>query len=167
MEAAMISTHLRATATMFFVLWCSPASLWGQKESNTTQADLSAIKQVVAGYSEAFNHHDARATASLFAEDADFTNMRGANRRGQKEIEQIFVSLYAGILKNAHRTDTVKSIRFLTPEIAVMDDLWEMTGSKAADGSENPTRKGLFDWVLTKVNGQWSIAVLHEVEFPN
>ena len=46
--------------------------------------DPSAIKEVVAGYSEAFNHDDGRATASLFAEDADFTNMRGASRRGQK-----------------------------------------------------------------------------------
>jgi hypothetical protein len=79
----MISTHLRATVTMFFLLSCTPASLWGQRESNSTGADPSAIKEVVAGYSETVNHHDGRATASLFAEDADFTNMRGASRRGQ------------------------------------------------------------------------------------
>jgi uncharacterized protein (TIGR02246 family) len=162
----MISTYVRITVTILFLLSCSHASLWAQTQPNTTDADSSAIKQVVAGYSEAFNRHDAHATATLFAEDADFTNLRGTNRHGQKEIEQIFVTLYAGILKDAHRTDTVKNVRFLTPKIAVVDDLWEMTGARAPDGSENPDRKGLFDWVLTKVNGQWRITVFHEVEFP-
>ena len=76
------------------------------------------------------------------------------------------MTLYSGILKSAHRTDTIKNVRFLTPEIAVVDDLWEISGSKAPDGSDNPDRKGLFDWVLTKVNGQWQIMVFHEVEFP-
>jgi len=163
----MISTHVRAAVVIFFSLHSlSYARLHAQTKSNTTDADSSAIKQVVAGYSKAFNHHDAHATANLFAEDADFTNLRGVNRHGRKEIEQIFVTLYAGVLKNAHQTDTVKNVRFLTPEIAVMDDLWEINGSTAADGSENPARKGIFDRVLTKVKGQWVITAFHEAEFP-
>jgi uncharacterized protein (TIGR02246 family) len=162
----MISSPVRAAVTIFFLLSCSHSSLWAQAGPNTGDADISAIKQVVAGYSDTFNHHDAHAAAALFAEDADFTNLRGANRHGQKEIEQILTTLHAGILKNAHRTDTVKNIRFLTADIAVVDDLWEMTGSKAPDGSDNPDRKGLFAWVVTKVNGQWRITIFHEVEFP-
>jgi uncharacterized protein (TIGR02246 family) len=162
----MISTHRKATVSIFLLLSLSSARLTAQTQPRTAEADSSAIKQVVAGYSEAFNHHDAHATANLFAEDADFTNLRGVNRHGRQEIEQIFVTLYAGILRNAHRTDTVKNVRFLTPEIAVMDDLWEINGSTAADGSENPVRKGIFDWVLTKVKGQWVITAFHEAEFP-
>jgi hypothetical protein len=54
----------------------------------------------------------------------------------------------------------------LTPEIAVVDDIWELTGVRAPDGSGNSDRKGVFAWVLTKVNGQWLITVSHEVEFP-
>lgn len=162
----MIYTQVRAAVIVFFLLSLSSARLQAQTLPSEAGADSLAIKQVVAGYSEAFNHHDAHATAALFAENADFTNLRGANRHGQKDIEQIFVTLYAGILKNAHRTDTVKNVRFLTPEIAVMDDLWEITGSTAVDGSESPARKGLFDWVLTKVKGQWAITVFHEAEFP-
>jgi uncharacterized protein (TIGR02246 family) len=165
-EAAMISTHVKTTLIIFSIFSFSYASLWAQAQPKVSDADSSSIKQVVAGYSEAFNHHDAHASAILFAEDADFTNLRGAYRHGQKDIEQIFVSLYAGMLKNAHRTDTVKNIRFLTPEIAVMEDFWEITGSKTPDGLDNPDRKGLFGWVLTKVNGQWKITVFHEAEFP-
>lgn len=154
------------TALSFLLFSITPASLCAQAQPAHSEAEVSAIKQVVAGYSEAFNHHDAEATANLFAEDADFTNLRGVYRHGRKEIEQTFVTLYAGVLKNARRTDTVKNVRFLTPEIAVMDDLWEIEGSAAADGSGNSARKGLFDWVLTKTNGRWVITAFHEAEFP-
>ena len=73
--------------------------------------------------------------------------------------------LLAGPLKNVHRTDTVKSVRLLTPEIASVDGFWEMTGTKAADGSDNPLRKGLFDYVVTKQNGRWFITIFHESDF--
>ena len=162
----MIFIQARAAVLLFFLLSLSSVRLYAQAQPGAADADSSAIKQVVAGYSEAFNHHDAHATANLFAEDADFTNLRGVYRHGRKEIEQIFVTLYASVLKNAHRTDTIKNVRFLTPEIAVMDDLWEINGSTAADGAENPVRKGIFDWVLTKVKGQWVITAFHEAEFP-
>lgn len=162
----MIVRHGRVAAFTLLFLSVALARASAQAPPGHSEADVSAIKEVVAGYSEAFNHHDAAATANLFAEDADFTNLRGVYRHGRKEIEQTFVTLYAGVLKNAHRTDTVKNVRFLTPQIAVMDDLWEIEGSTAPGGSPNPGRKGLFDWVLTKVNGRWVITAFHEAEFP-
>ena len=158
MRAAYLAT--------FLLLSFAHSDLRAQAQVIASDADSSAITQFVAGYSDAFNRHHAHGTANLFAEDADFTNLRGAYRHGQKGIEEIFVTLYSGILKSAHRTDTIKNVRFLTPEIAVVDDLWEISGSKAPDGSDNPDRKGLFAWVLTKVNGRWQIMVFHEVEFP-
>lgn len=162
----MICRHGRVAAFTFLLFSAALARVPVQASPGQSGADVAAIKEVVAGYSDAFNRHDAAATANLFAEDADFTNLRGVYRHGRKEIEQTFVTLYAGVLKNARRTDTVKNVRFLTPEIAVMDDLWKIEGSTAPDGSANPGRKGLFDWVLTKVNGRWVITAFHEAEFP-
>ncbi len=69
-------------------------------------------------------------------------------------------------LKDAHRTDTVKSIRFLTPEIASVDIDWQMTGAKTRDGQDAPNRKGLLTWIVTKQhNGQWMITIYHESAF--
>ena len=67
----------------------------------TAEADTAAIKRVFADFSESFSRHDANATAMTFAEDADFTNMRGVSRHGRKEIQEWFVSLYAGSQKAA------------------------------------------------------------------
>src|SRR5271169_2453749 len=138
----MIFGRASAAGLIFVMLSVSLASSSAQMQVNTTEADSTAVKQVVANYDNAFNQHDARAVGALFAEEGDFTNMRGSSRHGRKDIEQNYGNLFAGGLKSSHRTDTVKNVRFLTPEIAQVDADWEMTGTKAADGSDSPARKG-------------------------
>jgi len=101
-----------------------------------------------------------------FAEDADFTNMRGIHRHGRTEIEAWFANLFKGNLKSSDRTDIVRSIRFFTPQTATVDADTVITGTKTADGSEGPPRKGLMIATLTKQNGRWLISVFHEEEFP-
>jgi uncharacterized protein (TIGR02246 family) len=162
----MISGHARVMGVIFIMLSFSLAGSSAQNLPNSTQKDLTAVKQVLADYDVAFDQNDAHAIGALFAEEADFTNMRGASQHARKDIEQNYGKLFAGVLKGSHRTDSVKSVRFLAPEIAQMDAVWEMTGTKAADGSDNPPRNGLLDWVVAKVNGQWRIVVFHESEFP-
>jgi len=147
------------------VLFCV-AGVSPQMQPKVSEADSTAVKAVVAGYDDAFNRHDANAVGALFADEGDFTNMRGSSKHGRKDIEQNYGNLFNGGLKSAHRTDTVKNVRFITPEVAEMDADWEMTGTKAADGSDNPPRKGGLDWVIAKVNGQWLIVVFHESEYP-
>jgi uncharacterized protein (TIGR02246 family) len=137
-----------------------------EDQARGTEADSQAIKQVFAEWYEAFSRHDAHAAAMTFAEDADFTNMGGAHDHGRKEIETHLAMIFAGNLKAARRTDIVKSIRFVTPQIAEVDADTLLTGTLRADGSEVPPRKGLMVATMTKQNGRWYISVFHEVEFP-
>lgn len=162
----MKSGYTKVAGALFILLLFSLAGSSAQKQAAGTDADTSGVKLVVSGYDDAFNQHDARAIGALFAEEGDFTNMRGASKHGRKDIEQNYGTLFAGVLKSAHRTDTVKNIRFLAPDMVEMDANWEMTGTKAADGSDVPLRKGYLDWVIAKVSGQWQIVVFHESEFP-
>jgi uncharacterized protein (TIGR02246 family) len=157
----MTRTRLRATVVVFLLVSFPFVISWARKSDS---ADSATIKQVVAEFLDAFNNHDAHAWAMAFAEDGDFTNVAGLTRHGRKEVEERFASLFAGPLRSAHRTYSVRSVRFLTPEIASVDADWEMTGSRAADGSENPVRKGLFHWVMTKQNGHWLFTAFHEFE---
>jgi uncharacterized protein (TIGR02246 family) len=138
-----------------------------QGQSKSGDAESAAIKRVFAKFDENFNRHDAQDT-SVFATDVDFTNMRGVHRSGPNEIAQWLAPLMTGTgtLSAAHRTDIVRSIRFLTPDVAAVDADSVITGSKAPEGSTVPPRKGLMIAVLTKMNGQWKIAIFHEAEFP-
>ena len=162
----MISGHAKFVATVFATVLFSFAGVSAQMQPKVSEADAASVKAVVAGYDDAFNKHDAHAVGALFADEGDFTNMRGASKHGRKDIEQNYGNLFNGALRIVHRTDTVKNVRFITPEVAEMDADWEMTGAKAADGSDLPVRKGGLDWVIAKVSGQWLIVVFHESEYP-
>ena len=144
-----------------FLLTILPA----RGQSKSTDADSSAIRQVIADFIDAFNSHDAHAWAMPFAEDGDFTNVTGLYLHGRKDFEARFTELFASRLKSAHRTAAVRHIRFITPDVAAGDAEWELVGSKASDGSENPVRKGLFHFVMTRQNGNWVFIVFQESEF--
>jgi uncharacterized protein (TIGR02246 family) len=165
-ENAMIPTRAKCTAAILILISFLAARSSAQMNSKASEADSAAVKQVVAAYDEAFNQHDAHAVGALFAEEGDFTNMRGASKHGRADIEQNYGNLFNGVLKSSHRTDTLKTVRFLTPEIAQLDASWEMTGTKGPDGAEVPMRKGGLDWIVAKVNGKWLIVVFHESEYP-
>jgi uncharacterized protein (TIGR02246 family) len=137
-----------------------------QDSSKAAHANSAAIKQTFADFYESFSRHDAHATAMTFAEDADFTNMCGIHRHGRTEIEEWFRNLFKGNLKASGRTDIVRSIRFFTPQTATVDADTTITGTRTADGTEGPPRKGLMICTLTKQSGRWLIRVFHEAEFP-
>ena len=167
-RAIVSAAVVTATASLLFA--SAPrfarAAPPAQGRAQDTEADSKAIKQVFAEFYESFSRHDAHAAAMTFAEDADFTNMRGVHNHGRKEIEAHLAMIFAANLGSARRTDMVKSIRFVTPAIAEVDADTVISGTKAADGSEVPPRKGLMVTTMTKQNGRWFISIFHEVEFP-
>jgi len=160
----MISFRLRTGLAVLLVLGFSAAGSWAQMVSKT-DADTAAIKQCVAKWEDAWNRHDAHATAVAYVEDGDFSSTTGVPSHGWKELEAHYNEIFTTFLKDAQRTDTVRSIRFLTPEIASVDIDWQMTGARTRDGKDAPNRKGLLNWVVTKHNGQWMITIYHESAF--
>ena len=134
-------------------------------QSVASDKESAAVRQVIDDFMTAFNNHDAHAWAMPFGDDGDFTNVSGLTKHGQKEVEERFQELFAGPLKDAHRTMKIRHLRFVKPDVAFVDAEWELVGSRAKDGSENPPRKGMFTFVLAKQNGRWMFADFHESEF--
>lgn len=149
---------------VFLAFLLSPAAFRAQTPSNM-DAESAAIKQCVAAWEDAWNRHDAHATAAAYVEDGDFSSTTGVPSHGWKELEAHYNEIFTTFLKDAHRTDTVRSIRFLRPDIASVDIDWQMTGARTRDGKDAPNRKGLLTWVVTKRNGQWMILIYHESAF--
>jgi uncharacterized protein (TIGR02246 family) len=160
----MFSARVKFILAVLLLVSFSASSSWAQIHSNM-DADSSAIKQCVAAWEDAWNRHDAHATAMAYVEDGDFSSTTGIPSHGWKELEAHYSEIFTTFLKDAHRTDTVKSIRFLGPEIASVDIDWQMTGARTRDGKDAPNRKGLLTWIVTKHNGQWMITIYHESAF--
>ena len=132
--------------------------------AQTSPAAESGIKQTLTDYLDGFNHHDAAAIAAEFTEDAERTTVRGEVSHGRGAIEKSYAALFSGILKNAHRSATVKSVRLLTPEIALVDADYELSGRTTNTGAEQAPAKGLLSLVMIKHGDKWLITEFHEQE---
>lgn len=126
--------------------------------------DSAAVKHVIQGFTDAFNQHDSHAVGMWFTDDADFTNVTQDKTHGRTDIEQHFVPLFAGRLKDAHRTYTIKNIRFIRPDVATVQMDYVLTGALDRGGAPTPARKGIYDWIVSKQDGKWLINVFHESE---
>jgi uncharacterized protein (TIGR02246 family) len=127
--------------------------------------DEAAIKQVVAGFSNGWNTHDAHAMCSSLADDVQWVSWRGDVSHSRKQVEDDHATLFAGLYKNSHRNDSVKAIHFLTPDLASVDNYWSMTGAKKRDGSDWPYRAGYVNFLMAKRDGRWVIVVSHTADF--
>ena len=67
------------------------------------EQDEKGIKQVLAAFVEAWNHHDAKAFSLVFAEDADFTNVRGMSAHGRAEVEKFHAPRFATKFKDSNQ----------------------------------------------------------------
>jgi uncharacterized protein (TIGR02246 family) len=126
--------------------------------------DENEIRKVEMGLQDAWNHHDMKAWASFFTEDADFVNVAGWWWKGRAEIENKHTAIHAYIFRDSTLTIDEVRTRFLTPEIAVVHILWSLTGNRNPDGSEGQSRKGIFTQVLEKQNGKWLIAAAQNTD---
>ena len=130
------------------------------------EQDEKGIKQVLTAFVEAWNHHDAKAFSLVFAEDADFTNVRGMSAHGRAEVEKFHAPRFATKFKDSNQKIAEIRIRFITPDVAAVDARWEMTGAKGPDGQDIPLRKGLLNFIMSRSSGQWLILIMHNMDLP-
>jgi uncharacterized protein (TIGR02246 family) len=131
-------------------------------------ADRVAIAQTMTVFTNAWNAHEAHAFALTFTPEADFTNVVGAIAHGRAGVESFHAPVFASIFKNSHLTGTIRSIRFLTVQLAATDVDWQMSGAENPDGTPAPLRKGIADWIMQRQSdGSWLIEIMHNTNLPS
>lgn len=129
-------------------------------EQTTAEIDC-VLSKVVATW----NHHDVKANAALFTEDADFVNVVGVRMRGRKEIEAQHEKLHRTLMRNSVVSIQQRSLRLLSSDVAVAHVQWEMKGGeKVAGWDVRETRHGIFTYILVRENGRWLITGAHNTD---
>ena len=124
---------------MCFLLF--PLLFMGQPSAGQTgETDERAIRAVMDRFVDAWNHHDAKAFATVFAEDADFTNWRGTGAISRSKVEAFHAPVFATIFSKSHLEYTDIKTRFVRPDVATVDVHWKMSG--AIDAQGNPGAGG-------------------------
>jgi uncharacterized protein (TIGR02246 family) len=134
-------------------------------DSTDRGADDVAVNEVIAGFSNGWNEHDARAMCASLADDVRWMSWRGEVYSSRKEVEDVHAKLFADLYKSTHRMDSVKSIRYLGPDLASVDDYWTMTGARTRDGADWPYRAGYANFLMAKRGGRWIVVISHTADF--
>src|SRR5262252_339558 len=138
-----------------FILWVLAVGF--SVPALAQEQDVAAIRQVQVLQAAAWNQHDARAYAKLFAEDGDAVNVVGWWWRGRSEIERKLSEGFEVVFAQSTLTITDVDVRFLGPSMAVAHVRWTMVGAKTPPNMPEP-REGIQLQLLTKQADGWFIA---------
>ncbi len=138
-----------------FMVFCAATGLLAQEKDSKMSADETAIRANVKQLETGWNAHDGKAFAAPFADDADYVIVNGMYAKGRNEIEKGHTGIFTTIYKDSRNAATIKSVRFLRKDVAVVHVEWNLEFSAGGE-----TRKGhaLNTMLMTKDNGKWSIA---------
>jgi uncharacterized protein (TIGR02246 family) len=100
----------------------------------------------------------------LFTEDCDYVNVAGVHWKGVEEIVQRHAELFQNTLKAAVRRLTGVEVRFSTPDVALVQAMWDVTGSSRPTGEAVPVLKEITTITMVKTNGKWLITAFQNRE---
>lgn len=117
----------------------------------------TAVQNLLASFGTAWDKHDARGLASVFAEDADLINPEGRQANGRNEIEQLFQDEHSSRFKTSRMNMTISRIRTLTPDIVVVTANGDVSGVQVPSASGPQTFHSIVTFVVQNERGTWRI----------
>jgi uncharacterized protein (TIGR02246 family) len=121
-------------------------------------SERDAVVATFEATSKAWADGDASAFAAWYADDATVL-LPGFYLRGKGDIDASMAAAFAGPLKGSRRVHSVQSMRFLTPDTAIVVT---RSATLFPGKDEAPAeRRDLATWVLTRRDFQWFVEAYH------
>jgi len=130
------------------------APVWAQESAG--RADEAAIREVVSKYVDARERIDPKAVEELFTSDADQLVSSGEWRKGRDAV--VRGAMESSRSTGGKRSITLESVRMLTPDVAIADGRYELTG--LAGGA---TRNMWTTLVLKRTEKGWRISAIRNM----
>jgi len=120
-----------------------------------TTGEITAIKQLVQQYEDAWNRHDPQGLANNYDTDATWVNWFGAYYKGKEDIRHHYQIVHESYFKNTtYYTRAVEDVTFLKPDIAIAHVRTGLSGDSRYPGQTFEFRRMI---VLSKHQGHWLI----------
>ena len=141
----------RSIALATILLLGSPIAIGQDDNANKLAVEQTQIETAAVQFVEAYNKHDAKALATLFADDAEMIERDGGRFTSREEIESAFSEAFQQNPEAKISLD-VDSIRFVTPNVAIEEGvtIWYPDG-------ETATTESTYRVAHVKRNGKWLI----------
>ena len=130
--------------------------------------DETAIRKIVQDEVAAWNRGDATAYSNQFANDGTFTNIRGQFFTGHEAFLKQHEVIFQGIFKNTTSQQDIVSLKFIRPDVAIVETLTSLSGMPetapgTATDSKGRLRTRLLQ-VVARQGGEWKIVAYHNVD---
>jgi uncharacterized protein (TIGR02246 family) len=121
----------------------------------TSSLEDAAIQRRHDEWTAAWNKHDSKLMAAFFVADGDLINPFGRQARGTAEIEKLFAEEQGGPMAGTTYAGTIKNIRYMGENGAIVDVDGEVRGMNGPDGTSAPPFKHHVTWIAEKKAGKW------------
>jgi uncharacterized protein (TIGR02246 family) len=154
----------RSFAMVLVLLATATTNGWsGQHEASEAE-----IRRIVAGQALAWNAGDGDSYAEHLAADASFTNIFGMVMYGKQAFAKRHGEILATFYKGTTKHHSVRRIRFITPDVALVDIDNEVRGLKTMPAGAIVPVGGVLKTQLMEVfvrrEGRWWIEAYHNVD---
>ncbi|HJU54006.1 MAG TPA: SgcJ/EcaC family oxidoreductase [Pyrinomonadaceae bacterium] len=150
-----------STAFALLILCAFTASAQEASMTKTGVADEAALRENVRQMEEGWNTKSGALFAKPFATDADYVVINGMFIQGRDAIAKAHQGIFDTIYKDSTLKLSVKQIRLLRPDVAVV----HVTGTnKFRQGAETRESNAIITLMLTKENGEWKIAAFQNTQ---
>jgi uncharacterized protein (TIGR02246 family) len=129
--------------------------------------DILAIERQLAARTDAWNRGDAAGFTVNFQDHGTFTNVAGSAFSGRDAFEGRIHELLSGIFADSSMQTTIRDLRFVRPDVAVVGVDSEIRGFgslPAGIRTDDDVFRSRQLWVLVKEAGEWWMAAFHNVD---
>jgi uncharacterized protein (TIGR02246 family) len=117
--------------------------------------DEAAVRENVRQLESGWNAKSGASFAKPFADDADYVVINGMQIKGRAGIAEGHQGIFDTIYKDSTLNLSVKQVRFIRPEVAVVHVAAHL---KATQNGETQEGDAVITLVMTKDKGEWKIA---------
>jgi uncharacterized protein (TIGR02246 family) len=156
-------TEMKVICLLLVFAACISAQAQSKQSSNE-----ALIRRVVLDQENAWNRGDAKAYCAHFQEDSISTIIMGTVFHGRSALQERVAAIFATVFKNSVLTHKIQTIRFVRPDVAVVDITTEMAGYRALPpgvkaSTDGKLRTSMLQ-VMVKQHGAWWVNAFHNVD---
>lgn len=131
---------------------CFVGNVFAQTSSNETR-----VRKAVEAFYAAFSSDDFGRAAEYTTEDWNHINPLGGWTRGREAVLKELKEVHSTFLKGVSDTPEEMSVRFATPEVAVVTVPSRTSAFTTPDGVKHENQRQIRTFVVVKRGGRWLI----------
>lgn len=130
-------------------------------QAPATAPDSARVVAVLAALDSAWHAADAGRWVAHYAPDARFVNIAGALMADRRALRARLDQIFRGVFRGSRHLGTLRHLRFLSRDVAVVDEDIEITGFTGLPPGIRPTQPGVLRTrmrhVFQRTGGRWLI----------